>query len=763
MAVKNKLYFLSFFFLIFSFEIYAQKTQSELPLTQLLTTLQSQYRIQFNYAQETLEGIKIIPPSKNLTLNEVLSYLEMNTTFSFQDLDGTFILVGIRDNTFDLQQLSQIVLSQYIVKGINKLNNGSYKIDFKQFDILPGLIETDVLQAVQAFPGIQSINETVSDINIRGGTHDQNLILWDGIKMYQSGHFFGLISMFNPQITQRVSVLKNGTDTKLTDGVSGTIAMETSSKINETFKGSVGLNFIDANGFADIPLSEKSSVQVAVRKSISDFAETPTYTNFFERIAQDTEVETNANDIVNSDQEFDFYDTSLRWIYNISNKDQLQVNFLTANNQLRFNENSLIDETERSRQSSLSQNSIAGALHYKRVWNETLQTTFEAYETDYELKAINANLVDQQRFQQENVVSETSVKFIANYKMNEQLQFLNGYHFVETKITNLDDVDNPRFRSLISEVLRTHGLFSQLNYNSLNKKTSLTFGLRYNYLDKFKKHILEPRFSFTYQFLNNFSFEVLGEFKHQSTSQVINFQNDFLGIEKRRWQLSNNEDIPVIRSKQVSLGLSFSKNGWLLSADTYYKYVKGITTQSQGFQNQYEFIKTSGNYDALGLDFILRKQIKKFTTWLSYSYLKSEYTFNALPEQTMPNNFDMTHAITLGANYTLEDLKLSAGLNWHSGRPITQPVSGNDISDNAINFEATNSSNLQDYLRVDISAVYAIGLWENTKADLGISVWNVLNKNNQINNFYRINDNSVSETMQSSLGITPNAVLRIHF
>lgn len=60
-----------------------------------------------------------------------------------------------------------------------------------EFGILPGLIEPDILQTVQALPGIKSIDETVSDINVRGGTNDQNLILWNGIKMYQSGHFLG--------------------------------------------------------------------------------------------------------------------------------------------------------------------------------------------------------------------------------------------------------------------------------------------------------------------------------------------------------------------------------------------------------------------------------------------------------------------------------------------------------------------------------------------------------------------------------------------
>ena len=159
----------------------------------------------------------------------------------------------------DQQQLAEVVVYDYLTRGIDKLNNGAYTIDFNQFTILPGLIENDVLQSVQAFPGIQSINETVSNINIRGGSHDQNLILWDGIKMYQSGHFFGLISMYNPQITQRVTLRKNGSPVGLTDGVSGTISMETDRDINNKAQGNLGINFLDASGFADIPLGDKSS------------------------------------------------------------------------------------------------------------------------------------------------------------------------------------------------------------------------------------------------------------------------------------------------------------------------------------------------------------------------------------------------------------------------------------------------------------------------------------------------------------------------
>ncbi len=764
MTKQTRLYILILFLsFMFSLKTKAQSSNEKLPLTQIIETLETQFNIQFNYAEDAISEVKIIAPSKDLSLSMVLIYLGEKTNFTYTLTNDNMVLVIAKTTRQKLQELSEVMVSGYIVKGINKLKNGTFEIDISDFDILPGLIDTDVLQAVQAFPGIQSSNETVSNINIRGGTHDQTLILWDDIKMYQSGHFFGLISMFNPQITQRVSLTKNGSATEFTDGISGTIAMQTDREVSKKIKGNLGINFIDANGFADVPISKKSSLQVAARKSISDFTETPTYINFFERISQDTEVENNAMDIINSDKTFDFYDVSFRWLYNISSKEKLRVNFINVANQLVFNENTMVNSVEDSRESSLTQNSIAGAIAYSRIWNSKWQTTIEAYETDYKLKSINANVLDEQRFLQENIVSETSIKLKLKNKITDGLQWQNGYHFVETKITNLDDVNNPVFRNLVSEVVRTHGVFSEVSCKSKDRNTNLITGLRYNYINKFRKHLLEPRLSFFHKFLDNFSVEFLGEFKHQNTSQVINFQNDFLGVEKRRWQLSDENEIPVIKSKQVSLGLSFNKSNWLISAEGYYKKVKGITTQSQGFQNQYEFVKTSGNYEVKGIDFIVRKQFDKFNSWLSYAYMDNDYTFNSLPENSFPNNFDVTHAVTFGTNYTADHLKISAGFNWNSGRPKTNPVTGNEIIDNAINYEATNTSQLQEYFRVDVSALYDFKLIKTITANIGLSIWNLLDKKNTINSFYRLNNSVIEEVNQHSLGRTPNVVFRVNF
>ena len=123
----------------------------------------------------------------------------------------------------------------------------------------------------------------------------------------------------------------------------------------------------------------------------------------------------------------------------------------------------------------------------------------------------------------------------------------------------------------------------------------------------------------SHQLSKKWQLEILAEKKSQYVSQAVYFQNDFLGIEKRRWKLSNNSSIPIVQSSQVSLGLHYNKNNWLFSMDSYYKKVNGITTRSQGFQNQYQFVDAIGLYEVKGIDFLVQKKWSVFTSWLTYS------------------------------------------------------------------------------------------------------------------------------------------------
>ena len=200
--------------------------------------------------------------------------------------------------------------------------------------------------------------------------------------------------------------------------------------------------------------------------------------------------------------------------------------------------------------------------------------------------------------------------------------------------------------------------------------------------------------------------------------------------------------------------------------EAYIKKVNGITTRSQGFQNQFQFIKAIGDYKIKGADVLINKQFNNiFSSWFSYSYSKNDYTFPTLNNgKPFPNNTDTRHAFSLSSIYTYNHLKLALGLNWHSGKPTTKPIGIEDDFFDTINYESPNSSNLDDYLRADCSATYNFNISETAKATIGASIWNVLNKKNIINTYYTIDsENEINKVENQSLGITPNVSLRVNF
>lgn len=662
-----------------------------------------------------------------------------------------------------VEYLNAVTIANYFAKGISKNDNGLLTINYSDFDILPGLVEPDVLLTIQALPGIQSVNETVSFINIRGGTNDQNLILWDGIKMYQNGHFFGLISAFNPFLTEKVAIYKNGTPANFGDGVSGVISME-GGEIDSNFTVGAGINLISADVFANIPIQNLGNFQISARKSINNIVETPTYNAYFDKAFQNTELTSGTGNILPStDDDFNFFDLSLRSVVQLSDKDFLRANILVLANDFKFLENAEIDNRFQSLQSDLLQNNISGGLYYKRQWNDHLNTELQLYGSSYELQALNSDILNDQALLQENDVLESGFKLNANYRFSENLDGSLGYQLNETGITNFEQINNPFFEVTDKQVLLTNSIYASTRYRPF-PSTTLNLGMRVNHISKFDAILLEPRVSLNYRFLEYVTFEILGELKSQTTSQIIDVQNDFLGVEKRRWVLSRPDEIPMVKGQQLSAGITVNRKGWLASAEPYIKKVDGITSQSQGFQNQFQNQRTHGSYTTMGVDFLVNKRFKKVNTWLSYSYAENDYQFDAFVPSSFDNNIDVRHNLTYGLTYAIDDFNISGGFNWHSGKPTTLLVSGNERIDGDLNFDSPNEENIKDYIRFDISGTYDFTIGKKAKAFVGISIWNLFDTDNVVDHFFRINElDEVEEVDEFALGFTPNLSFRITF
>ena len=767
-ATLSFLYIVLFFFSFLT--VTAQTNKETIPLADFLKQIEKEHKVSFSYADANIKDKTIAIPTARLSLNEVLKYISNNTNLSFEVLNDKILIIkkdkGQPPKTFNTQYLDEVVISNYLTKGISLNNDGSINIKPESFGILPGLIEPDVLQTIQSIPGIISVDERVSNVNIRGGTHDQNLMLWDGIKMYQSGHFFGLISAFNPYLTETVNVSKNGASAMYGDGISSVIDMRSSNIISKKISGGGGFNFINGDAYAKVPLNKKTEIQLSARRSLTDLIATPTYDQYFKRIFQDSDLTNNQNNsAVSKDERFYFYDTTLKILYDISKKDKIRANFLNVYNNLNYNEQSRINNVDEELKSNLTQSNLAASVDYTRDWNSSFSTSIQVYVSKYNLDATNFDVINNQRLIQENQVYDNGIKTQFDYQFNDNLSLKSGYQFSEVGVSNLEDVNNPVFRSYIKEVMRTHALYSELGFASNSKNTFLKFGVRGNYFEKFSKTLFEPRINLSHRFSNYFKFEILGELKSQSTSQIIDLQNDFLGIEKRRWVLSNDTTIPIIKSKQLSAGIRYNKNGLLLSTEAYIKKVDGITTRSQGFQNQYQFINSIGNYQIRGIDFLINKQYEDTSVWLSYSYSKNDYKFNNLNfGNPFPNNVNIAHALTFASTYTINKFKFALGFNWRTGKPYTKPDTNNPHTNNVINYVSPNSSNIEDYLRTDFSTTYTFKVADDANAIAGFSLWNVLNKKNIINTYYVLDgDDNISKIENTSLGITPNFSFRLRF
>ncbi|UQD57135.1 carboxypeptidase-like regulatory domain-containing protein [Flavobacterium sp. K5-23] len=666
------------------------------------------------------------------------------------------------------EELNQVLINVYLTPGLQKYLDGSTVLNTKKFGILPGLIEPDVLQSVQALPGVESTNESIANINVRGGTNDQNLMIWDNIKMYHSGHFFGLISAYNPNLTNKVIVTKNGTSAEYSDGVSSTINMFTNDEVSNAFSGGAGINLINADAFLAIPIAKNLEIDISGRRSITDISNTPTFTNYYKRSFQDSEINAESNQN-NTNSDFYFYDYTAKILFDLNEKHQFRANLIGINNALDYTEYNADKNNSETKASTLSQKNIGYGGNWKAQWNSKFSTYLISYFSKYNIDATDYRIETDQRLTVANEVLETGVKLNTNYKATPNFNLLAGYEFNETGMLNQTTVSAPSYSSTKKDVLHNHGLFAQGEYNKNN--TYLRIGVRLNYFQKFEKLLVEPRINIRQQLSNQFALKLEGEFKNQTATQIVDFEDDFLGVEKRRWVLVNNESIPIATSKQGSFGVEFNANKLNIDLTGFYKIVDGITASNQGFYNNFQYEIAHGSYTAKGIEFLANKTAGKYSTWLSYTFSINNYEFDSFTPPTFPNNVDIRHSVSLGFNYDVfKNFKLSVGGIWRNGQPYTVPLEGKETVQNGnttmVNYDSPNSKNLDDFMRLDASCSYQFNFATGIKGILRAGVINTTNEDNVINRYYKVDPNNSSKTIKvdnKSLGMTPNVSFRVNF
>ena len=265
---------------------------SNLELDQVITQIEKSFNIRLSFNPELIKNHFISFKSSNVSWQDLFIEIESQTNIQFSKVSDRFYILKKQSsvNLSETQELDEVVIKEYITVGVNENTDGSIGISPNNLGILPGLTEPDVLQSIQLVPGVQSPNESASDLYIRGGTPDQNLILWDNIKMYQSGHFFGTFSVFNPYITEDIKLFKKGTKAQYGNRISGVVDITSDTDIPEELHGGFGFNMTHFDAHLKVPISDKFSLLVSSRRSFSDVFNTVTFKNLSDKVFQATKI-----------------------------------------------------------------------------------------------------------------------------------------------------------------------------------------------------------------------------------------------------------------------------------------------------------------------------------------------------------------------------------------------------------------------------------------------------------------------------------------
>ncbi|KAA1245187.1 TonB-dependent receptor plug domain-containing protein [Aquimarina sp. RZ0] len=691
------------------------------------------------------------------------------------------------------QELEEVLIQEYVTRGFSKEKlSGSVVLDPAELGLLPRLIEPDILKSVQFLPGIESTTEKASELFIRGSNSDQNLILWDGIKVYNSGHFFNLLSAFNPSVTESVTVSRGFAALRYDSRVGGIIDIKSKNKIPKDIGIGVGSNLTHIDTYLELPLGSKIGVILSGRKSITELIDTPTTDEYNSRIFRNRFLGFPAEDFFDSndffliDNTINYQDYTLKIIKDFDNSGKLTASgFLfedgVDNTTLFSSEPITSDPSFGTKDMDVFTSQNKGAsLNWIKKWGEIFSINTNGYFTDTNLEFTNRFLVldinDQSNIlvdrntafkdQLEDIGGSISLKWNPSKKHT----IVAGYDFSNIQIVNnnqIKDIINEVtiFENTINENNKTHAAYIEDAFN-LKNNISLSLGVKGNYFSTRDRLFLEPKFGLEFSFHKDITAKITAERKHQVMDLRPVVPSRFFSVDFQSWILRTLSYGPVLIGDQIGTGILINKKNWFVELESYYKQMDGVDIfNAIGDNDTFSF----GTSRTFGADLLIKKKIDQYSTWITYAYIDQKLRLDDREGQ-FTGPFDITHNFSWIHSYHLGGLEFSLGWNIKTGLPYTPTMlsSPDENGTSEIIFGEVNSRRLATYHRLDFSTSYRFNLSKSSKwrGKIALSLINLYDRKNALARRAGIRPITEDGALNSdilSLGFTPNISIRTDF
>jgi hypothetical protein len=694
----------------------------------------------------------------NLPAGELLLRLSF---IGYEDQYRRINLLGPGEHDFYLFEEVHVIdevtiMARRAEENILRTRMSMITMDSRALKELPGnLGEQDIIRSMGMMPGVHGTGEFGTEFHVRGGSGDQNLILLEGVPLFNSSHLFGLFSVVNPDMVSEMTLYKGSMPARYGERVSSVMDVRVNPQKNGKVNFSGGLGLLTSRLHLEAPLGRMATFSIGGRTSWTDY--------FLGRIP--------AEELLNSSAQFRDISSSLHISPNMKNNLSLfgyqskdafsyggESEFEYSNtlasakwNRVigdRFSVNvagglSLYDykvlESEGPERGSYS---LSTSVDYRSLKSSLLWFP-EGHRAEFGINAILYNinpgilepLSASSGVKKEEIMPEKGMElsiFLSDeFELTDRISAeaglrFTGYMFLGPAEKYLYDQNMPRRREFITDTLTAGNNAKVMGHNAF-----------------------EPRFSIRYKLGHSGSLKAGYSVNHQyirliSNTAVIN-PSDV-------WKLSD-PNLSPLRSESFSAGFfrNFRNNMIETSAEVYFRKLQNLSEYKDGSQivmnDLIETALTGAKGYGYGMELYLRKNSGRLSGWMSYTWSRSmTRTTGRFPEEIIngntwfPSAFDKPHELVINTGYNVSRRwRIGATFNYSTGRPVTLPEMYFPHGDHMlIYYSDRNKYRLPPYHRLDISLSRneTLRLTQRRKGNWTLSVINVYGRKNPYSVYY---------------------------
>lgn len=654
------------------------------------------------------------------------SYVGYNTQNRKIELSSNLKLNIVLDANKELNEV--VVYGKRTNTGINDIQMGTMDIPIDLLKKVPTVLgETDVIKTIQMMPGFQASTEGSSGISVRGGGPDENLILLDGVPLYNIDHLFGFFSVFTPESIKKISVYKSSFPARYNGRISSVIDIRTNDGNMHKYHGTIGVGLLSAKVQFEGPIiKDRTAFNIAARRSYIDLAARP---------------------FMDKEDKFSyyFYDFNAKINHRFNDRHRLYLSVYNGTDNFNNEQKGDLDNYQSDNSNKLKWGNTTVSLRWNYAISPNLFSNTTVAYTKYKYQSVVENSQSNNSYSSNaqsgiNDITYTidfdyhpSPKHYFKFGINQQ-----GHSFKPEMVTGeiSDDSYNTEYSNLSNSIVRAYesNLYVEDNWE-LTDQISTNIGIDFSAYHVRKKTYLslQPRISMRYQLTNNLAFK--GSFT-QMNQNIHLLSNYAMSMPTDLWVPATNKIKPM-QSSQYSIGAYYTGiNKWQFSIEGYYKRTKNVleykdSATLMGASTSWEEKVDMGKGRTMGIEFMAQKTIGNTTGWVSYTLAKSERKFSVGGINNgdwFPYKYDRRHNFNIALNHQFsKKIDFNATWEFHTGG-VTTIAGQNTI---VVRPDGNTSSPIVYYVgarnnyRLPNSHHLSLGVNFNKATKHGMRTWNI--------------------------------------